>query len=480
MKMLQLLEDGVNMSLWHWLMLVAFGTNPGIKVKLTDKGVEYGRQVGVASIQQKLNSISMVDISRSRFVPLIGKVHYSLSKMDVKNVGLPSSAAVLLPETGVRLSVRNASITVNGDWRVKCLRILKHSGSFGLSVSGITIGTNVTVRKDETGRPQVSSVGCVATIGKVTIKFQGGSSWLVNPFSGVISKYLRNWLQKQICPLVADAVTDLNSALKAVEILPKVDKYAGIDGSMVAAPTVERFSIGFSLKGEFYNIGDHQEPPFSATVFSLPAENDKMVYIGISAFTANSAAFVYHTAGVLSLSIKDDMIPKSSPIRLNTTSFGAFVPQIAQNFPDLMMELLVKTVKHPIITMEPDNVTVEAASTVTAYAMQPNDTCSPLFILNLEANASAQVFANATRLTGAVALNKTDVTLVASYVGDFQVSSLDSILQMVLKVVVVPTLNEHLAEGYPMPNIRKTKLANTKLQVLKDYLLIGMDFDFTQ
>lgn len=194
----------------------------------------------------------------------------------------------------------------------------------------------------------------------------------------------------------------------------------------------------FFIQGQFYNIGQHQDPPFSAPAFSLPPENDNMLYTAMSAFTVNSAAFVYHRAGVLSMYITDDMvslipqspvpspqsdlqditltfpgshqqIPKSSPIRLTTTTFGTFIPQVNNNaphsvraatfnvnpptkplcfqiskqFPGLMMKLLVKTDKSPVVTFEPNKVTVQATGTVTAYAIQPNNTLTPLFILNL-------------------------------------------------------------------------------------------------
>lgn len=64
----------------------------------------------------------------------------------------------------------------------------------------------------------------------------------------------------------------------------------------------------FFIQGQFYNIGQHQEPPFSAPAFSLPPENSNMLYMALSAFTANSAAFVYHKAGALSIYITDDMV----------------------------------------------------------------------------------------------------------------------------------------------------------------------------
>ncbi|XP_010764716.1 bactericidal permeability-increasing protein-like [Notothenia coriiceps] len=144
-----------------------------------------------------------------------------------------------------------------------------------------------------------------------------------------------------------------------------------------------------------------------------------------------------------------------------------------------MMKLLVKTVKTPIITFEPNNATVQSLASVTAYAIQPNATLTPLFVLNLDSSVSARVFVSGTRLAGAVTLNKMDLTLGTSYVGDFQVSSLDNIFQMVLKMVVIPRLNAQLAKGYPLPTLGKMKLVNTQLLVLKDHLMIGTDVQFT-
>ncbi|XP_019734900.1 bactericidal permeability-increasing protein-like [Hippocampus comes] len=472
------------MLLWCCLSLLAFSqltssASPGVKVKLTDKGIEYGRQLGIASIQKKLRSITIPDISGTERVSVIGKVQYSLSNMQTVAAGLPSSTVDLVPGTSVRLSIGNAFINMKGNWRVKYRRILKDSGSFDLSVTGLSISSVVAVKSDETGRPQVSNVDCTATVGTVNIKFHGGASWLYNLFRSFINKALSNALQKKICPLVADAVTDLNPQLKTLNVLAQVDKYAEIEYSMVADPTIVKSSIGLSLKGEFYNIEKKQETPFPAAVFSLPTEDKKMLYLGVSAFTANSAAFVYHTAGALSLYITDDMIPQSSPFRLNTRTFGGFIPQIAKSFPCLLMKLLVKTAETPIVTVESNNATIQATSTVTAYAIQANGTLSPLFVLNMETSVSASVFVSGMMLTGKVTLNKMELTLGTSYVGDFQVKSLDNILNLVLKMVVIPKVNVQLAKGYPLPTIGKMKLVNPDLQILKDYILIGTDVQFT-
>ncbi|XP_056293212.1 bactericidal permeability-increasing protein-like [Pseudoliparis swirei] len=472
------------MFLCCWLALTALipltlSTNPGVKVKLTAKGLEYGRQLGMVSIQKKLKTIKVPDMSGRQRVSPIGKVKYSLTNIRIVDVGLPTSALDLVPGTGVRLSITKAFISLHGNWRVKYLRIIKDSGTFNLKVSDLTVTTSIAVKSDEMGRPVVSTADCVAKVGSVSVKFRGGASWLYNLFKKFIEKALRNALDKQICTLVADAVTDLNPELKTLNVVAKVDKYAEIEYSMVSAPAVTKASIEFGLKGEFYNIGKHQEPPFTAAAFSLPPETNKMLYLGLSAFTANSAAFVYNTAGALSLYITDDMIPQGSPFRLSTRTFYIFIPQLARRFPGLMMKLLMRTAKNPFITLEPNNATVEASCTVTAYAIQPNATLSPLFVLNMETSVSARVFVSGMRLAGAVKLNKMDLTLETSYVGDFAVRTLNSIFQMVLKVVVIPTLNVQLAKGYPLPTLGKMKLVNTQLQVLKDYVLIGTDVQFT-
>ncbi|MGH0181571.1 UNVERIFIED_CONTAM: hypothetical protein FKN15_006988 [Acipenser sinensis] len=282
-------------------------TNPGITGRITQNGLEYGRQIGIAVLQQKLKSIKIPDMSGKEKVSPIGKVRYSLTEMQIVSVSLPKSAVGLSPGTGVVLSIGNAYISIKGNWRVKYLRIVKDHGSFDLSVRGLTISTGIGVSRDETGRPTVSSASCSTSIGGVRIKFHGGASWLYNLFSKFIEKALRKALSDKICPLVSDAIGGLNPHLKTLNVLAKVDRYAEVEYSLVSPPVITKNYIDLDLKGEFYNIGQHREPPFTAPPFSLPEQASSMLYIGVSEFTLNSAGFVYYSAGVLNTNVTDDM-----------------------------------------------------------------------------------------------------------------------------------------------------------------------------
>ncbi|XP_058848141.1 bactericidal permeability-increasing protein-like [Acipenser ruthenus] len=285
----------------------------------------------------------------------------------------------------------------------------KDHGSFDLSVSGLTISAGIGVSRDETGCPTVSSASCSTSIGGVRIKFHGGASWLYNMFSKFIEKALRKAL---------------------------------------------------SDKGEFYNIGQHHEPPFTAPPFSLPEQASSMLYIGVSEFTLNSAGFVYYSAGVLNTNVTDDMIPKSSPLRLNTQTFGVFIPQIAQSYPNMSVKLIVQATQQPHATMQPSNVTVEVMGSIAAYVIKPDSTLAPLFVLGMKASTSANLLISGKKLVGSI-------------------QSLQTVLQLALKSAVLPKVNELLKEGFPLPTIDKMNLVNAQIQILKDYVLIGTDVAFT-
>ncbi|XP_056604126.1 bactericidal permeability-increasing protein-like [Triplophysa dalaica] len=472
------------------LVPVSTATNPGVKVKLTQKGLDYGRQLGVATLQQKLRTISIPDQSGKGRI-FIGKVEYSVTGIRIVNLQLPTSTVGLVSGTGVRLSIDNANIKAQGNWRAKYLWFIKASGSFDLTVSGVTISVNIAVNNDNRGRPSVSMTSSTANLRDVNVRFTGRLSWFYNLFRSYIERPIRKALQAQICPLVAKSIPDINAELATLNVVAKVDNYVEFDYSMLGSPIISSESIELGLKGVFYNIGQRNEPPFSAKPFSLPSLNSKMLYIRLSAFTVNSAAFAYHNAGAFSFDITDDLLgglfasrranSPDSDFHLNTKTFEASIPQVAKLFPGLKMKLLVKTVKAPIITFEPNNVTVQISSTVMADVIHQNNTLSPLFMLNLEASASPQVNIDGLNLKASVTLNRIQLSLNKSYVGKFEdpsrqaSSQFDNIVKTILELTVIPKVNVHLQNGFPLPALGKIKLVNPQLVVMKDYLLVGTD-----
>ncbi|KAK1783919.1 hypothetical protein P4O66_023106 [Electrophorus voltai] len=436
------------------------GTTAGVKVKLTQRGLEYGQKIGIPILLKKLKAIDLPEMNAQL-------------AMKVLNVRLPQSAVGLVPGIGVSLTISDGYIDTGGNWRVKFLGFISDSGTFDLSVCGLTITTTITIKSDGTGRPMVRSANCEASLSHARIRLRGGASWLYNMFNGYINKEVRKELQRKICPLVSENIQKINSYMKTLNVLKKIDRYAEIEYGLTESPVVSVSSTELSLKGEFYNIGVHKKPAFAPTPFSLPPNERNMLYMGISAFTANSAGFVYKNAGALTLRITDDMIPRASPYRLNTKTFETLIPQIAKQYPNMMIKLLVKAATAPTVTFAPNNVTLQANTTVTVYAIQPNTTLTTLFILNVDASLSAHVYVIGKNLAGKLSLNKFNKNLGTSYIGPFkgrttisQVKPLAYFLQIMLKIVI-PHVNVILQRGFPLPNIANISLVKPGLVIMK-------------
>uniref|UniRef100_A0A3B3QAT1 Bactericidal permeability-increasing protein n=1 Tax=Paramormyrops kingsleyae TaxID=1676925 RepID=A0A3B3QAT1_9TELE len=432
------------MSLWCLLLLLALpdptvSTNPGVKVQITQKALDNGRQIGIAYLEEKLKSVKISNISGSEDVSPIGDVEYRLSGMRITDLGLPQSSLGLVPGTGISLSIGNAFINLHGDWHVTYLGFIQDSGCFDLDISGLTIKATISVGSDETGRPSVSSNDCVARVGDANIDFHEGASWLYNLFTSFIDQALHDSLENQLRYNKMLAMYHL--VFVHLLVLATVDKYAEIEYSMVTPPSISNFLIELSLKGEFYNIGQHQEPPFSAPPFSLPPQTSSMLYIGLSSFMANSAGFVYNRARPLSLYITDDMIPSSFPMRLNTRTFGAFVPEISKRFPDMKVKILLKTSTQPKVTFEPNNVILQLIGSFTAYAILPNTTLEPLFTY---------------KVGGAGRHSR--------HVGDH-----------CFRAKISVSLSKTINQGVSLPGIGRMNLINSKLQVKKVRLLTPLN-----
>ncbi|PKU27245.1 hypothetical protein llap_22451 [Limosa lapponica baueri] len=70
-------------------------------------------------LEKKLANVKLPDISGDFDVKVVGKVHYELSSLDLRNFHLPHSRISLLPNEGPQVSISNAFADVRGNWKVK-------------------------------------------------------------------------------------------------------------------------------------------------------------------------------------------------------------------------------------------------------------------------------------------------------------------------------------------------------------------------
>lgn len=181
-------------------------------------------------------------------------------------------------------------------------------------------------------------------------------------------------------------------------VSPQLDPFAAIDLSLLGRPAITaehgdvslkvvptpggdsawgwgvqtdsdvHLSVRPSTQGEFFGVGRRRQSPFSPKPVGLPEAREPMVLLALTEFVANSAAFVYFTAGALRRNISGEAVrggsgtarrccpaqpclgrgsrghprpappapgpsaafqlPRRFPIQLRTKSLGGFSPQV--------------------------------------------------------------------------------------------------------------------------------------------------------
>nr|KAF6357909.1 bactericidal permeability increasing protein [Pipistrellus kuhlii] len=279
-----------------------------------------------------------------------------------------------------------------------------------------------------------------------------------------------------ICQVVAKSVSSkLEPFFQTMPVTAKIDKVAGIDYSLLAPPIATTETLDGQLKGEFFSLAHRSPPPFAPPALALPMDHDHMVYLGISDYFFNTAGLVYQQAGALNLTLKDDMIPKKSKFHLTTKYFGTLIPKLAKMFPNMSMQFLIRVSSPPHLTVSPAGLACTPTLEAQAFAVLPNSSLAPLFLLGMSTNASVEVGAVSDRLVGELSLDKLLLELKHSDIGPFSVELLQAVMNYIVPTTVLPKVNERLQKGYPLPLPADVQLFNLVLQSYQNFLLFGAD-----
>ncbi|XP_059934034.1 bactericidal permeability-increasing protein [Mesoplodon densirostris] len=460
---------------------VTANTTPGVVARITQKGLDYACQQGVATLQKELGKITIPDLSGSFKMNILGKGKYSFYSMVIHGFKLPNSQIRPLPDQGLELSIKDASIKMSGKWKAR-KNFIKVSGNFDLSVEGISIMAGLKLGYDPTsGHATVARSSCSSHISRVHVRISGSNlGWLIRLFRKKIESSLRNSMNRKICEVVTSSVSSkLQPYFQTLPVTTKIDKVAGIDYSLVAPPKATDDNLDVLLKGEFFRLAHRRPPPFAPPALTLPTDHNRMVYLGISEYLFNTAGLVYQEAGVLNMTLSNDMLPKESKFLLTTKSFGALIPEMAKRFPDMKMQLLIWASSPPNIAVCPTGLDLTFALDTQAVAVLPDSSLAPLFLLEMYMNVSVDIGARSERLVGELKLDKLLLELKHSDVGPFPVELLQAIMNYVVPTVVIPKINKKLQKGFPLPLPASIRLFNLVLQPHQDFLLFGADVHYS-
>ncbi|XP_035200050.1 lipopolysaccharide-binding protein-like [Oxyura jamaicensis] len=397
----------------------AAGSSPGIKGRVTQRALEYGRHFGLELLRSLLQKEHELNLQGSYRPPFLGELQYTVPRIHIHELQLNDSSVDFAEDVGVRLAVQRARIQLSADWGAQ-LGTFQDSGVVRLRVGDLAVAVVLGLSVDEGGRPAVWAAGCDARGTDLHVEFHQGQSWLYNLLVPLLQRTLRQQLNKQLCVELEKSIGRLEASLKHMRVSPQLDPFAAIDLSLLSRPAITAEHGDVSLKGEFFGVGRRWQSPFSPKPVGLPEAHEPMLLLAVTDFVANSAAFVYFTAGALRRNISGDALPRRFPIQLRTKSLGVFSPQLQEHFPDLPMELHLSARQQPLLSCRPDALHGTLFGSAEAFVVLPNATRVPAFLLDIDANVTGKPTITGNRLGGTVRLTSLSVAQVTSHVGPLQ------------------------------------------------------------
>lgn len=450
------------------------GENPAVQVTLTNKGLQYGKHVGAGWIQDKLEVITLPDISGEIGISIFGTIDYTLTGITITKCDFPEpSVQFYTTAAGFKTSISGLSVALTGGWMTH-YGIIHDGGTFDMAIFRVDVSSIVELGKDLNGHLSVTSVSCEAQIGDVDIQFYGGASFIFKPFVEHYKGRVLREMEEKICPYVEESTANLEHHLQAMNVSFDVDQDLSLDLPLTGLSVINASSLNLGLKGEFYSIKTKAEPPFEAQPFTMSQQPGYMLSMGMSEFTLNSASYGYFSAGVLQALINDSMIPPSIPMHLNTSDMGPFIPQLPKMFPGLQMILQVYARSVPLFSLQPGAVTLDVPGAVKAFAIQQNGTQTPLFTLSVDSDFSGKVWIADGKLKGSMGVNNLTVTLAASEVGTFKTDAIEKFGKTGL-MIAMPEVNKKLGKGFDIPRMKHAVLVNTVLKVEKGFIAVSSD-----
>ncbi|KAM9296208.1 bactericidal permeability-increasing protein-like [Gastrophryne carolinensis] len=413
---------------------------PGVKGRLTLKGLQHGWRMGLQELQGRLDAIHIPDVRGSVSVAVVGDINYQVTGLQVKNVDLSDSSLSFLPDGGVAVLIQDGQIDIQGDLWISTF-LFSASSRLNLRVRGLSITANLGITCDDLGHGAVWDGGCNSGVAHVDLWFNGGAGWLFSMFSSAMSGPVHDAISTQICPGFEKAVTQMEQVLNSLPVSLLVDSVSSVDVNLVGPPNITSESLDLLVKGEFVGHTERWDFPYPPEKLVIPDVDSRMLLLALSQFSANSAAFVHYKAGFLKLNITDDMVPRQSPIRLNMKSLAMFAPELSSHYPDSLPVLLqVSARSPPAISCEPDALSVQASTDVEAFVTYPDRPPVSIFQIQADCITGVDLVLSQEAMGATISVKNFSLALVHSDVGPVKVEAMQRTLNFALKLAL-PLVN---------------------------------------
>lgn len=477
----------------------------GAQIRVSSKGLQYGASLGMQVLSRELKKVSIPDQGASKDIK-IGDAQWSARGLHIKNVAIPSYTVRPVSGGKLRASVSGVSVdaggSISGGVRMKGIRtclpypcgwkICKKCTT--IRAPGITIRQGVTIRARSIsftldfdvgisgGKPTVRAAGCNARLPNIDIDLSSKVLDVIyNAIAPVLKHFLTPIIQNAVCNEASKAINnELNNVFNTFPVTQNIDSHSRINYELKGVSGTNDY-FDMILRGEFQSRPNPQSSKLAMTAFPPTSNSDKMVYIWISDFTANTFGQIYHDAGLFQFvfDVNSIGIPNEIHQMLNTGSLGAFFPDLATKYPNRPMQFRAASYKAPVFNFSPGNAEVNLFASANFDVVDTDGKPVPAFWLKLDikATGSVSVSNGATKIHAKIDGFKFKVEVGGYTLGEYNLPLDDPMIQGVVQSII-QMANPMLAQGFPLPTVNGLKLKNEKVTFVQNAVRVEGDVSY--
>lgn len=455
----------------------------GAKMTLLSSGINHVATQVLPYIVEQVKTTPIPDQHGSTSVSILGTIDYDVTSIHIGTFTVGSLTVATSSSQDFSASVGGVGITVhfNWHWRMKSWPHTSDSGNADGSTSGSSVQATVHISL-QNGKPVLSTASTTVNLNNFNINVHSGwTEWLYDLLISLFNGSIRDSIKSSLRDSIRDAINKAaNEAIESVDFVQKVDSTSEVDFSLTSQALTDKY-LSFGSKGEFYWQNHHSECPAPAA--SMPdAFNGEMVQTMLSDFVANSAAYTYYQAGQLQYLLTSADVPPNSPIKLNTTSFRFIIPQLYQQFPNCAMQVLLEATQPPTTQIRNSGILAQIIGAMDVEVIQPNGTVFSAFTIAVQVATAGKVGVvpkqSENIITGELEYLNLTMKLAHSNIGNININILNTLVEALVKGMVVPYLNQYLAAGFPIPHVDGVTWLNPQIALQDGYVVISTDIDY--
>ncbi|CAL2042734.1 unnamed protein product [Caenorhabditis brenneri] len=487
--------------------------NPGIRMRLTKKGANHIKTVGVQIFNDYISQLKGYSTSMPfSQIGINGIVN--LKNMHVKNYRSPQVSVLnFLPPSHVVLGLENLDIGLGSEFTANAVPIVVEGSLVG-TITGMTVALTTELLTDVTGKMNAVVRNCSALIANshITLNPTGPMAIFVKTFEPMINDSVRQRIPEIFCSrlqnLIEKNISKLFEFITRINLedyFPKMKngerdvmnmfishlaKGMYVDNRMITQPLITMDYIETNHQGEIQFEGLTEPTPF----FPRPMEqmfreplSDHMAHFYVSDHLLNSMLYHAYQDNRLAMKIDESNLPKEMKSFVSTqcpskkhqtfVCVGYLIPEIGRLYPDSTTSFAILPHGLPYVMFNRDGMAVEIKNRILTYATPDDNPKNRSQILVFSINGQADITFAPTNesLNARFNLNRFNVRLHRSAVRGIDETSIAR-LSPLSKTFIAPRLSAAVEKAARFPMQDTIKFVNP---VIKNYDgFIGLSTDF--